>query len=451
MVIVSDGWDTGDPQVVRREMERLSLVAHRIVWVNPRTKSASYQPLAGGMAAAWPHCDAVVSAHTVQALDQLTAALADPARRRAAVRPGRPAPPLRGPLTARRLAGGQTADRLGVTPGGRCGPARGSRLRCGGQLIRAGQAASVLDVTVPRVAIGPAPSEFAVRAVRAGGGEAAEIDAQADALVWLDPADIAGLRRALDAARNARWVQLPMAGIEHVTADGLLDHDRTWTSAKGAYAEPVAEHALTLALAGLRVLRRRIMARTLGRAGRGEPLRPAGDDPRRRRHRGEAPGAARAVRVTATVVRRRTEPVPGAARTVDSSRLHEALAGARVVFLALALTPSTEQVIGAAELDRMRSDAWLVNVARGRHVDTDALVAALRREAIGGAALDVTDPEPLPDGHPLWELERCIITPHTADTEEMVQRLLAQRIKENVARFAAGGSLAGVIDAAAGY
>ena len=91
VVIVSDGWDTGDPQVLRREMERLSLVAHRIVWVNPRTKSASYQPLAAGMAAAWPHCDAVVSAHTVQALGQLTAALADPARRRAAVRPVRPA------------------------------------------------------------------------------------------------------------------------------------------------------------------------------------------------------------------------------------------------------------------------------------------------------------------------------------------------------------------------
>jgi uncharacterized protein len=89
VLIVSDGWDTGDPEVVRREMERLSLVAFRIVWVNPRTKSASYQPLAGGMAAAWPHCDAVLSAHTVEALDELTAALADPARRRAQVRPGR--------------------------------------------------------------------------------------------------------------------------------------------------------------------------------------------------------------------------------------------------------------------------------------------------------------------------------------------------------------------------
>jgi uncharacterized protein len=87
VLIVSDGWDTGDPAILRREMERLSRVAFRIVWVNPRTKNAGYQPLAGGMAAAWPHCDAVVSAHTVQALGQLTAALADPVRHRASVTP----------------------------------------------------------------------------------------------------------------------------------------------------------------------------------------------------------------------------------------------------------------------------------------------------------------------------------------------------------------------------
>ena len=86
VVIISDGWETGDLELLRREMKRLSLVAFRIVWVNPRTKSAAYQPLAGGMAAAWPHCDAVVSAHTVQALDELTAALADPVRRRTEVR-----------------------------------------------------------------------------------------------------------------------------------------------------------------------------------------------------------------------------------------------------------------------------------------------------------------------------------------------------------------------------
>jgi uncharacterized protein with von Willebrand factor type A (vWA) domain len=81
VVIISDGWDTGDPEVLRREMQRLSRVAHRIVWVNPRTQSPEYQPLAGGMAAAWPYCDAVVSAHSLNALDELTAALAHPGRR----------------------------------------------------------------------------------------------------------------------------------------------------------------------------------------------------------------------------------------------------------------------------------------------------------------------------------------------------------------------------------
>jgi phosphoglycerate dehydrogenase-like enzyme len=99
----------------------------------------------------------------------------------------------------------------------------------------------------------------------------------------------------------------------------------------------------------------------------------------------------------------------------------------------------------------MRPGSWLVNVARGRHVDTSALVAAVRDGVIGGAALDVTEPEPLPDGHPLWQLDNCIITPHTADTPEMVERLLARRIQDNVARFAADQPLTGLVDPAAGY
>jgi phosphoglycerate dehydrogenase-like enzyme len=306
-------------------------------------------------------------------------------------------------------------------------------------------------VKIPRVAIGPARSEFAERAVRAGGGEPADVDAKADALIWLDSADIAGLRQALASASSASWIQLPMAGIERVTADGLLDHDRIWTSAKGAYAEPVAEHALALALAGLRLLRTRITARSWGESA-GESLY---DQPVTILGGGGITASLlqllAPLRVTATVVRHHPEPVPGAAHTLDTARLHEALASARVVFLALALTPSTERIIGPAQLAAMRPDAWLVNVARGRHVDTDALVAALSQGTIGGAGLDVTDPEPLPDGHPLWNLERCIITPHTADTIEMTDRMLALRIRENVARFAAGEQLVGRIDPAAGY
>ena len=111
----------------------------------------------------------------------------------------------------------------------------------------------VLNVSVPRVAIGPQRRDFAEKAIRDGGGEPADVDAQADALVWLNPGDVDGLRAALQTASSARWVQLPFAGVEKVASAGILDPGRAWTSAKGAYAEPVAEHALMLALAGLRL------------------------------------------------------------------------------------------------------------------------------------------------------------------------------------------------------
>jgi phosphoglycerate dehydrogenase-like enzyme len=306
-------------------------------------------------------------------------------------------------------------------------------------------------VTSPRIAIGPQPWDQVIAAVREAGAEPAGIDPDADALVWLDAADIGGLTKALAAAPAAQWVQLPFAGVELVAEAGLLDPARTWTCAKGAYAEPVAEHALMLALAGLRFLRRRIRASSWGTAA-GESLY---DQPVTIVGGGGIAGRLlellAPMRAEVTVVRRQPGAVPGAVRTLQTDQLAEALAGARVVFVALALTPATERIIGTAELAAMRPDAWLVNVARGRHVDTDALVAALRSRSIGGAALDVTDPEPLPDGHPLWDLDNAIITPHTADTPEMIQRMLARRIGRNVAAFAAGQPLEGLVDPAAGY
>jgi uncharacterized protein with von Willebrand factor type A (vWA) domain len=75
VLVISDGWETGDPALVGREMARLSRVAYRIVWANPRTASPRYEPRVAGMAAAWPYCDAVVSAHSLAALDDLIAAL----------------------------------------------------------------------------------------------------------------------------------------------------------------------------------------------------------------------------------------------------------------------------------------------------------------------------------------------------------------------------------------
>jgi len=305
-------------------------------------------------------------------------------------------------------------------------------------------------VTEVRIAVAPFRTASVDEAVRAGGGLLVEADAAADGLVWLAPWDNDGLASAIDIT-GARWIQLASAGIEDTAATGLLDPALMWTCAKGAFAEPVAEHALMLALAGLRMLPDRIVARSWGRSG-GASLYDehvcivGGGGITARLLELLAP-----FRVAATVIRRTAAPVPGAARTMPTERLIDALVDAKVVFLALALTPQTERIIGAAQLAAMRPDSWLINVARGKHVDTAALVVALDEGAIAGAALDVTDPEPLPDGHPLWTQPRCIITPHTADTLEMIEWPLARRIQENVARFGAGQPLAGVVDPAAGY
>jgi phosphoglycerate dehydrogenase-like enzyme len=310
---------------------------------------------------------------------------------------------------------------------------------------------SLRSMNAPRIAVGPDAAQFATDAVVAGGGSVVEISERPDALVWLNPMEVKGLADQLAVAPDVRWVQLPFAGVERVLSFGLLDHDRIWTCAKGSYAEPVAEHALMLALAGLRHLPTRIVSRSWGK--------PAATSLYDQRVTILGGGGITSVlleqlapfRVDATVVRRKADPVPGATRTVPVTALEEVLPGSLVVFLALALTPETTGIIGAPELALMDETAWLVNVARGGHVDTDALVAALTAGSIAGAALDVTDPEPLPDGHPLWDLDNCIITPHTADTIDMVIPLLAERIRTNVGRFAAGEELVGLVDPDAGY
>lgn len=270
-------------------------------------------------------------------------------------------------------------------------------------------------------------------------------------LVWTDGAATDSLRQVLTGRPGISWVQLPQAGVEKVAEAGVIDRKRRWTSAKGAYAEPVAEHALALMLAGLRQLPLRARARSWGEpAGISlfdQPVTVIGGG-------GIALALLRLLepfRAKVTIVRQRPEPLAGAGRSLGADRLPEALPGQRAVVLALALTPRTRKLIGQEELAAMEQDAWLVNVARGGVVDTTALVDALRCGQLGGAALDVTDPEPLPADHPLWNQPNCLITPHTADTEEMTRPLLANRIADNVQRLAAGHELIGEVDPDLGY
>ena len=267
--------------------------------------------------------------------------------------------------------------------------------------------------------------------------------------MWSATSDPAGLAEILRANPSIDWVQLPWAGVEPYRE--VLDGDRRWTCAKGVYAEPVAELALTLLMGGLRGIAH--YARVDHWTGqRGTSLFDAavtligGGGIAEALLRLLAP-----MRTRVTVVRRHPEPMEGAAAVVGSDGLMDALEGVDGVVLALPLVPETIGIIGEAQLAAMESHAWLVNVARGAHVDTDALVAALRDGTIGGAGLDVTEPEPLPDGHPLWTLPNCVITPHTGNTSEMARPLLAARITENVRRYATHETLLGSVDPTLGY
>jgi len=309
------------------------------------------------------------------------------------------------------------------------------------------------------VAVAPGGIRDWIRdAVTAGGAKLVDV-ADAEALVWTDTGsahdELEGgpqrLRRLLDQHTGIRWVQLPWAGVEPYAAAGVFDNEHTWTCGKGVYAVPVAEHALALALAGMRDLKRRALALSWEQQGGyslvGGKVTIFGGG-------GIATELIRLLRpfdTTISVVRRRATPMEGAARVLDFRERYEALKGADVVFLALALTPETRGMIGEIELELMEPHAWLVNVARGEHVLTEDLVIALREDAIGGAALDVTHPEPLPDGHPLWELPNCLITPHTANTEDMAKPLLAARITENVRRYLANEPLIGLVNPDLGY
>jgi phosphoglycerate dehydrogenase-like enzyme len=310
------------------------------------------------------------------------------------------------------------------------------------------------SVTPGPIAVLPEAQPAFTAAVERGGGTVGPLSPATRGIVWTAASDAGALGDLLVAHPDASWVQLPWAGVDAFAElfARFRDDGRVWTSAKGAYAQPVAEHALMLALSLARLLPRRLTARSwqadeAGRTLYGAEVVIIGAG-------GIAVELLRLLEpfgVRATVVRRRPVPVEGAHRTVGVSELGSALEHAEVVFVAAALTPESRGLIGSAEVARMQQGSLLVNVARGALVDTDALLDSLESGWLGGAGLDVTDPEPLPDGHPLWTAPNCIVTPHVADTEAMTVPLFAERIARNTRAFLGDGRFEGRIDLVAGY
>ena len=317
-------------------------------------------------------------------------------------------------------------------------------------------AASAPRVTPGDVAVEPQTGDSAMfrAAVERAGGVVAPLSETTRGLIWLTYARDVELSATLEAHPNISWVQLPWAGVDAFTGtlNAHAPSDRVFTSAKGAFAQPVAEHALGMIIALLRAFPRRARLtawdeRVIGTSLYGLRVTIVG-----------AGGIARELMrllapfdVSITIVRRADHPVDGAEQTLTTDRLTDVLETTDVLVIAAAHTAQTTHLISTHEFERMKPEAVVVNIARGPLIDAAALDHALRNGLIAGAALDVTDPEPLPEGHPLWSAPNILITPHQADTPDMTAPLLAVRIEHNVRAFLGDGRFVGVVDASAGY
>jgi len=299
-----------------------------------------------------------------------------------------------------------------------------------------------------RVAVEPVPDEHLVGAVAETGGSVVPLD-QAQVLVWVGGPD--GFPALPD---TVEWVALSTAGIEKFVAAGVLDDKRIWTNASGFYAAGVAEHALALLLGGTRQIVRSAKTRwakdlvdpavrtlrgstvaIIGAGGIGRELTPL----------------LKACGATVLAVNRSGRPVDGADITMAADRTDEALVASDHIVLAAPDTPETRHMIDDRTLAMLKPHSWIVNVARGPLIDEAALYRALTSGVIGGAALDVTDPEPPADDHPLQGLDNVVITPHVANPSGRLTAEMAPYLAENLRRFAAGEELLALVRAGQGY
>lgn len=265
--------------------------------------------------------------------------------------------------------------------------------------------------------------------------------------------------QSLPAARRLRWMQSNSVGVDLIVRGGGAALDAiTLCSARGCYDDEIAEHALALVLALYRGLPD---ARDAQRDRRWQqvPLRTVRD--RRALLLGwggigrASAQRLRALGVSVSAVRQSHLGSP----TVDSDgyRIYgpdtwrDALPTTDIVVLALPLTAETRHLVGAAELDRLPTDAVVVNVGRGGTLDERALCERLANGRLSGAALDVLESEPPATANPVWTTPGLLLTPHVARSREAPPYAWEPLFVENLRRFAAGEPLLNVVDKTKGY
>lgn len=273
-----------------------------------------------------------------------------------------------------------------------------------------------------------------------------------------------------------RWVQVDSAGINLLQGTQLWESEIAITSANGVHAIQIAEHVFAVLLALGRQLPlaqrfqmsahwadtkeleifqqpRELAGMTLGIVGYGAIGRQVA-----------RLAQAFGMRVLGTKRADRSAKFDGwtPAGTGDPNgtiperfypldELHAMLSACDAIVLALPLTKATQHIIGAEELAAMRPHAQLVNIARGGLIDQNALITALREHRLGGAALDVTDPEPLPADSPLWKMDNVLITPHISGFSRLYNDRVVELFSENLSCYLRGEPLLNTVQRNLGY
>jgi phosphoglycerate dehydrogenase-like enzyme len=263
------------------------------------------------------------------------------------------------------------------------------------------------------------------------------------------------LQQNWHAAGSLRWVHVSAAGVSQLLFDELIRSDIVYTNSRGVLSRAIAEFALGFVLdiakdaqTSFRLQQQHRWKHRVTRKIQGQSALVVGTGSIGR----EIARVFHAVGMEVSGAGRASRPGDNDFDRIHSSRDLAKIAGAYdYIVLAAPLTADTQGLIGAEVLAAMAPTAHLINVGRGELVDTDALTHALTSGSIAGAALDVVHPEPLPQGHPLWDMDNVIITPHMSGDSEGYLDNLGQLFVDNLRRFCTGDSLLNVVDKALGF
>jgi phosphoglycerate dehydrogenase-like enzyme len=259
------------------------------------------------------------------------------------------------------------------------------------------------------------------------------------------------------AAKKLKWVQIYSAGVETYRFPEFTNSNVTLTNCKIIQGPEIADHALALLLALTRDLHQVIPRR------QDEEWRRNAYSPIELRDKtalvigvggigSQIAQRAHAFGMKVIGVDPKEIPLnPYVTKVVFPDRLDSVIPEADVIFVSAPHTPQSEGMVGPKQFELMKKGAYFIAVSRGKLYDTNALVKAIDSRHLAGAGLDVTNPEPLPKGHPLWKFENVIITPHIAGTSDGITARRMALIKDNIGRFVRGEPMINVVDKVKGY